>query len=147
VAGVATIGELVDRNAARHRFNMILLIWFGMCAAVLAATGVYSVIAEAMAAREREIAIKNALGAQRSRLVRDMISRTLVLVLIGELLGACIVCALGRLGSELLYGISERDPRVLGSVSAFLFLISLWSALWPAWSAASGDLKASLRAS
>ena len=147
VAGVATIGELVDRNAARHRFNMILLIWFGMCAAVLAATGVYSVIAEAMAAREREIAIKNALGAQRSRLVRDMISRTLVLVLIGELLGACIVCALGRLGSELLYGISERDPLVLGSVSAFLFLISLWSALWPAWSAASGDLKASLRAS
>jgi hypothetical protein len=76
-----------------------------------------------------------------------MISRTLVLVLIGELLGACIVCALGRLGSELLYGISERDPLVLGSVSAFLFLISLWSALWPAWSAVGGDLKASLRAS
>jgi putative ABC transport system permease protein len=145
VAGVATIGELVDRNAARHRFNMILLIWFGMCAAVLAATGVYSVIAEAMAAREREIAIKNALGAQRSRLVRDMISRTLALVLIGELFGACVVCALGRLGSELLYGISERDPLILGSVSVFLFLVSLWSALWPAWSAAGGDPTASLR--
>jgi len=147
VAGVATIGELVDRNAARHRFNMILLLWFGMCAAVLAATGVYSVIAEAMAARKREIAIKNALGAQRSRLVRDMISRTLVLVLLGELLGACIVCALGRLGSELLYGISERDPLVLGSVSVFLFLVSLWSAFWPAWSAAGLDPKAALWAS
>jgi putative ABC transport system permease protein len=146
VAGVATIGQLIDRNAARHRFNMILLIWFGMCAAVLAATGVYSVIAEAMAAREREIAIKNALGAQRSRLVRDMISSTLALVLIGELLGACIVCALGGLGSELLYGISERDPLVLGSVSAFLFLVSLWSALWPAWSATGMDAKVSLRA-
>jgi putative ABC transport system permease protein len=145
VAGVATVGELVDRNAARHRFNMILLLWFGMCAAVLAATGVYSVIAEAMAARGREIAIKNALGAQRSRLVRDMISRTLALVLIGELLGACMVCALGRFGSELLYGISERDPLVLGSVAAFLFLISLWSALWPAWSATGMDPKVSLR--
>jgi ABC-type antimicrobial peptide transport system permease subunit len=126
---------------------MILLLWFGMCAAVLAATGVYSVIAEAMAARKREIAIKNALGAQRSRLVRDMISRTLVLVLLGELLGACIVCALGRLGSELLYGISERDPLVLGSVSVFLFLVSLWSAFWPAWSAAGLDPKAALWAS
>lgn len=77
-------------------------------------------IAEAMAARERETAIKN--------LVRDMISRTLVLVLIGELLGAGIACVLGRLGSELLYGISERDPRVFGSVSVFLFLVSLCSA-------------------
>lgn len=145
VAGVATIGQLIDRNAARHRFNMILLIWFGICAAVLAATGVYSLIAEAMTARQREIAIKNALGAQRSRLVRDMISRTLVLVLIGELLGACMVFALGRFGSELFYGISERDPLVLGSVSAFLFLVSLWSALWPAWSATGMDPKVSLR--
>ncbi len=143
VAGVATIGDLIDANAARHRFNMILLLWFGICAAILAATGVFSVIAEAMVAREREIAIRNALGAQRPRLVRDMVSRTVGLVLVGEFLGACVIFALGRLGSELLYGVSARDPLVLGSVAVFLFIVSVGAAFWPAWSAAS-DPKASL---
>ena len=125
VAGVATIGQLIDANAARHRFNMMLLLWFGVCAAILAAAGVYSVIAEAMAARKLEIAIRTALGARRPRLVRDMVSRTLVFVLIGELLGGCMVAASGSIGSELLYGVSAKDPWVLGFVAAFLFAASL----------------------
>ncbi len=146
VAGVATIGELIDRNAARHRFNMILLLWFGGCAAVLAATGVYSVITESMAARRREIAIRTALGSQRHRLVRDMVSGTLGFVLIGEMLGASIVSALGKIYAGLLYGVSARDPWILGSVVAFLFIVSLGAAFWPAWSATSRDPQTSLRA-
>ena len=66
IAGVATISELVDANSARHRFNMILLLWFGVCAAMLAAGGIYSVIAGLIAGREHEVTIKAALGAQRS---------------------------------------------------------------------------------
>jgi putative ABC transport system permease protein len=147
IAGVATIGELIDRNAARHRFNMLLLLWFGICAAILAAAGVFSVIAESMEERGPEIAIRSALGAQRSRLVRDMISGTLMLVLIGELLGALSVSALSRVGSELFYGVSSTEPIVLGSVGAFLFTVSLGAALWPAWSAASRDPKAFLKTS
>jgi ABC-type antimicrobial peptide transport system permease subunit len=147
VAGVETIGELIDANSARHRFNMILLLWFGVCAALLAASGVYSVIAETMAAREREIAIKSALGAQKIRLVREMVSGTLVFVLVGETFGALMVCAFGKPASELLYGVSARDPFVLGGVVAFLFVVSMLAALWPAWSAADGEPKASLRAS
>jgi ABC-type antimicrobial peptide transport system permease subunit len=146
VASIATIGELIDNNTARHRFNMILLLWFGVCAAVLAATGVYSVITESMAARDREIAIRTALGSERIRLVRDMVSGTLWFGLIGEMLGASIVSALGKLYSGLLYGVSARDPLLLGSVVAFLFITSLGAALWPAWSAASRDPQASLRA-
>jgi putative ABC transport system permease protein len=147
VAGVETIGELIDANSARHRFNMILLLWFGVCAALLAASGVYSVIAETMAAREREIAIKSALGAQKIRLVREMVSGTLVFVLVGETFGALMVCAFGKPASELLYGVSVRDPFVLSGVVAFLFVVSMLAALWPAWSAADGEPKASLRAS
>jgi len=146
VAGIATIGELIDHNAARHRFNMILLLWFGVCAAVLAATGVYSVITESMAARDREIAIRTALGSARTRLVRDMVSGTLGFVLIGEMLGASIVSALGKLYSGLLYGVSARDPLLLGSVVAFLFVVSLGASVWPAWSAAGRDPQTSLRA-
>jgi putative ABC transport system permease protein len=61
VAKDATLGELIDGNTARHRFNMTLLLWFAVCANALAITGVYGVIAETIAAREREIAIRNSL--------------------------------------------------------------------------------------
>jgi ABC-type antimicrobial peptide transport system permease subunit len=125
---------------------MILLIWFGVCAAVLAGTGVYSVITESMAARDREIAIRAALGSERTRLVRDMVSGTLGFVLIGEMLGASIVSALGKLYSGLLYGVSSRDPLLLASVVAFLFVVSLAASVWPAWSAAGRDPQTSLRA-
>ena len=150
VAGVATIGELIDRNTARHRFSMSLLLWFAVCAAVLAAMGVYSVTAEAMAARTREIAIRNALGARRGQLLRQMTAGALCFVLTGESLGAALICATGQssglLNSGLLYEVSARDPRVLGSVAAFLFLVSLGAALGPAWFAAGSDPTASLRA-
>jgi putative ABC transport system permease protein len=147
VAGVATIGELIDVNSARHRFNMILLLWFGVCAALLAACGVSSVITETMAARQHEISIKTALGAQRMRLVREMVSSTLVFVLAGEAVGALMVWAFGKLGSQLLYGVSARDPLLLSLVGGFLFVVSLGAALWPAWSRASCDPKATLRVS
>src|SRR6202023_380734 len=102
IAGVATIGQLIDSNTARHRFNMMLLVWFGLCAVTLAGTEVYSVISESMAARKREIAIRTALGSQRGRLARDMVSGTVLVVLIGEILGTLIVFALGNLYAGLL---------------------------------------------
>jgi hypothetical protein len=123
---------------------MILLLWFGVCAAILAASGVYSIIAESMAARENEIAIKTALGAQRFRLAREMVSGTLGFVFAGEALGAVAIFAFGNRGSELFYGVSPRDPWILSSVAAFLFVVSLAAAVWPAWSAAgaySGRMK------
>ncbi len=140
IAGVATLGEMIDRNTARHRFNMILLLWFAACAAVLAGTGIYSVIAESVAARRREIAIRNALGAGRARLVRDIVSAAMVFVLAGEAAGVASAVALGTEASGLLYGVSPRDPAILGAVLAFLFGVSLASAFYPAW-IASRDVK------
>jgi hypothetical protein len=146
VASVATIGELIDNNAARHRFNMMLLLWFGACAAILAASGVYSVIAETMTARQNEIAIRIALGASKVRMARDIVSRTVVLVLIGEAIGSSIVAAFARVDSELFYGVSPRDPLVLVCVAAFLFIVSLGAAFWRAWPAGGRDPQALLRA-
>ncbi len=141
IAGVATIGELMDANSARHRFNMILLLWFGVCAAILAAGGIYSVIAELIADREHEITIKTALGAQRLRLAREMVSGTLGFVLIGEAAGALGVLGVTRFAAELFYGVSARDPIVVGSVAAFLFAVAISASIWPAWRAASLDPK------
>jgi len=147
ISGIATIGGLIDANTARHRFNMLLLLWFGICAAILAATGVYSVIAEMLAARQREIAIKTALGAPRLRLVGEMVSNTLGFVLAGEGIGIVCVAAFGSLGSDLLYGVSPRNPLILGWAGGFLFVVSVLAALCPAWIAAGDDPKASLRPS
>jgi putative ABC transport system permease protein len=146
IAGVATMGELIDRNAARHRFNLILLLWFGVCAAILASSGIYSVIAETMTARQREIAVRIALGAGKRRLVRDMLSGTMFLVVSGECVGAFAIALLMGADSTLLYGVSARDPRVLGLVAGFLFVVSFGAAFWPAWNAAGRDPQASLRA-
>jgi putative ABC transport system permease protein len=145
VAGVATLGELIDRNSARHQFNMTLLVWFGVCAAILAASGVYSVVGETMASREREVAIRSALGAQRGRLVREMVSRTLGFVLMGELAGMAVVVGLGKVESGVLYGVSARDPRLCAAIVAFLFVTSVAAAFWPAWTTAGRDLRTSLQ--
>jgi putative ABC transport system permease protein len=147
VARIATIGELIDRNAARHRFNMMLLIWFAVCAAILAATGVYSVIAETMAARRREIAIRTALGAQKARLTRDVIAEPLLFVFAGEAIGVAMFWAFGRIGADLLYGVSMHSTLLMCSVATFLFGVSAAAAWWPAWSASGEDAAPPLRAS
>jgi len=100
-----------------------------------------------VAARKQEIAIRSALGAQTHQLVRDVASRTLRFAFAGQVLGTFAVAALGTLGSKAFHGVSPRDPVVLGTVMAFLFVVSVAAASWPAWRAAEGDLKASLRAS
>lgn len=145
VAGIATIGGLIDRNAARHRFNMMLLLWFGLCALTLAVVGIYSVIAEGVTSRRREIAIKNALGAPKRSLVMEMVCRALVFAVAGEAIGICCVVGVGNRGSELLYGVSSRDPVILGAVAGFLFLVSFLAALIPAYIATEGNPDASRR--
>jgi putative ABC transport system permease protein len=146
IAGVATLGELMDRNAARHRFNMMLLLWFAVCASVLSAAGVYSAVAENVAARRRETAIRSALGANRGRLVREMVGLALLAAAGGEAVGLACASGLGALATDLLYGVSPRDPAILGAVSAFLFVVSAAAAIVPAWLAAGADWREELRA-
>ena len=140
-----TIGELIDRDTARHRFNMILLLWFGACAVFLAAIAIHSVVAETITARRTEITIKSALGAQRHRVVREMVIRTVRFAGIGLALGASAVAAFGTLGPGALRATATRDPVVLVSVASFLLLVSLAAAFLPAWFATRGNRSTSLR--
>ncbi|HXJ44925.1 MAG TPA: ABC transporter permease, partial [Bryobacteraceae bacterium] len=146
VASPATIGELVDANAARHRFNMVLLLWFGVCATALAAMGVYSVVRETISGRRREIAIRSALGAGRMSLVGHMLARTLRFVVLGEVLGTAVLATTGRSVADLLYGVTVLDPGVLSGVALFVFAASLLAAWTPAWRAAGADPSIDLRA-
>ncbi len=139
VAGDATIGELIEANTARHRFNMIILLCFAVCATVLAAMSIYGVVAESVVAREREIAIRMALGASRIRVVREMVSRTAQFTLLGEAAGLCAVAPVYQRISGLLYGVGPYTPLLLALVAAFVLSLSLAASFWPVWSTVNDD--------
>ncbi len=135
VAAVATIAELVTRDTARQRFSMFLLVTFGVGALFLAAAGVYSVVAEDISLRGREIAIRLALGADRATLIRHLILGTLRFVAAGELAGLIGCACLGPLVSGLLYAVNPADPLLLLAVTEFLFSVAFCAACIPAWRA------------
>ncbi len=133
VASVATIGQLADRDTARQRFNMILLLSFGGTALLLAAAGVYSVITEMISLRTSEIAIRLALGSSRLALIRRFTGGTLQFVVAGEIVGLYASLIAGRFVSGLLYAVKPDNPAVLGFVLLFVLTISAAAALAPAW--------------
>jgi putative ABC transport system permease protein len=133
VASVATIGELVEKNTARQRFNMALLLSFGVASLLLTAAGIYSVIAEMISLRTREIAIRLALGSDRLALVHKLIAGTMLFVLIGESAGLAAFLLLRRAVSSLLYAVKPEDPFVLSFVLVCVLMIAALAASAPAW--------------
>ena len=132
IASVATIAQLVDRDTARQRFSMTLLIVFGMGALLLAGAGVYSVVSESVSVRKRELAIRSALGANGHDLLRAIIGRTVKVVLLGEIAGLLGAIAAGRGMSGMLYEVHSANPVILGAALLFLLAISVLAALIPA---------------
>ncbi|HEY3741139.1 MAG TPA: ABC transporter permease [Bryobacteraceae bacterium] len=145
IAGEATLGEMIDRNTARSRFNVSILILFALGAIVLAAAGIHSVVRESVTVRAKEIALRIALGATRTHLVAQTGKGTLTWVVLGELAGIAGALALARAAIDLLYGISPMDPGVLLSVAGFMFLTAAISSAIPAWIAASQDPRGPLQ--
>ena len=90
-------------------------------------------MAEIMAARRKEVAIRTALGSPRARLVSDMVRKTLAFVLAGEAAGIGAVMFWGGRLDRLLYNITPHDPVLLISTAAFLFAISFWAGCRPVW--------------
>ena len=92
------------------RIAAVVLGAFGLLAVVLAATGVYGIMAYAVARRTREIGIRMALGARRGSVLSVVLRRTAILVVVGTLAGVGLSLAAGRVFSQILYGISATDP-------------------------------------
>jgi putative ABC transport system permease protein len=145
VANVATIGELVRKNTARQRFNMTLLLSFGVAALFLTAAGVYSIIAEMVSLRTHEIAIRLALGADRVKLVRRLAGRTVGFVVIGEILGLLTALCLGRVLQGLLYGVQPRDPLIFTFALFCVLAVATGAAFIPAWIASGQNPRTLLR--
>jgi predicted permease len=102
---------------------------FGVLAIVLAATGVYGVMAYAVSRRKREIGIRIAIGASRPQVMRLVLIRTSVLLAVGTFLGTLAALAIGGQFSPILYGVSPRDP-VTFALAALLMAAIAFTAAW-----------------
>jgi predicted permease len=130
-----SVGGLKDQLALPlfpARAAAILLGVFGFLAMVLAATGLFALMAYAVARRTREIGIRMALGARPGLVLSSVLKRTLVLCAVGVSLGALATLAAGRLLSAVLYGVSPRDPVTYATAILLMSLVALLACWSPA---------------
>lgn len=112
-SGIKTVPQLIDQSLTLERLLARLSSFFGLVALVLAAIGLYGVMAYGVVRRTKEIGIRMAIGAQ-PRSVRWMVVReTLLLVLVGVVIGIPTALAVTRFISSLLYGVQPTDPRTI----------------------------------
>jgi putative ABC transport system permease protein len=136
--------QLAD-STSRLRFSAVLLGVFAALALVLAAIGLYGVVAYSVAARTREIGIRLALGAKREDVFKLVIGDGLLLSLAGLLIGIPSALAATRVLSSFLYNTQPGDPLTFAAVSLVLMVVALIAAYVPARRAMKVDPMVALR--
>lgn len=143
--GVRTMDDVLSASIARQRFNMLVLSVFALIALLLAALGIYSVMAYSVTQRTHEIGVRMALGANQND-VRNMVLREgMARGLAGMVCGMCAAWFLVRLLADMLYGVSMRDPAVFLAVPVLLICLTAVAAWIPARRAARLDPVQALR--
>jgi putative ABC transport system permease protein len=132
VARVRSMEEVVVRSTARQDFNMLLLSIFGGSALVLAAIGIYGLMAYSVTQRTQEIGIRMAMGADRGRITTMVVWQGMRLALIGVVVGVGAAFFLTKLVASLLYGVKQWDPLVFVSVPLILSAVALFAVWLPA---------------
>ncbi len=145
VEGVARLDELIERHVGETKLVIWVSAAVGALALLLAAIGLYGVMAYAVAGRTKEIGIRMALGAGRVRVRRMILAEGLALAAAGTLAGLLISAACMRLMQSLLYGISPTDPLTYVAVALFLTAVALLACYVPARRATKVDPMVALR--
>jgi putative ABC transport system permease protein len=140
-----TMEEIVDESVAQRRFQMRVAAAFGISALLLAALGIYGVVAYGIALRRRELGIRMALGARSQQVWRMVVWQGLRPVTFGLVAGMLAALAAGRLVRSLLFGIGATDGLTLGAVAAGLACVAALACLLPARYAARIDTRRVLR--
>ena len=143
---VQTMEHAISDSEAPRRFNTALISSFAAIAVLLAVLGIYSIIAFSVAMRVQEMAIRMALGSQRSGIVRLIMTSGAKLALIGCAIGLVGALAASSLLRSFLFDVSAFDPLVLTCAALSLLLLALLASLLPARRAASVNLTDTLRA-
>jgi putative ABC transport system permease protein len=137
--------EIVSRSTARETFNMMLLTIFGAVALILAAIGIYGLMAYSVQQRTQEIGIRMALGADRHTIRKLVVWQGMRLALVGVVLGIGASFGLTRLIASFLFGVKAWDPAVFISVPVILTLVALMAVWLPAGRASRLDPMKALR--
>ena len=146
VADVQTMDEVVEKSVAQRRLTMLILGIFAGAALVLAAVGIYGVIAYSVTQRTQEIGIRLALGAQRSDVLRMVMRQSAALALAGIVIGAAGAFVLTRLMTDLLFEVKPFDPLTFLAVSGGLAAIAMLASFIPGHRATRVDPVIALRA-
>jgi predicted permease len=142
---VETMEQAVSSSEAPRRFNTVLITSFALAAVLLAVLGIYSVIAFSVASRVQEMAIRMALGSQRSGIVRLVLESGAKLAVIGCVIGLGGALAASTLLRSLLFGVSPFDPLVLTLAAIGILMLAVVASTLPALRAASIEPMQALR--
>jgi putative ABC transport system permease protein len=145
VLNIKTMKDTVDDSLLQQRFTMLLLASFAGLAVLLAAVGIYSVLAYMVRRRVREIGIRMALGAQVGDVLRMVVVEGMKPTLLGVVIGLAGALALGRVLSSVIYGVSERDLLTFSSVAVMMTCVGLLASTLPAYRATRVDPMKTLR--
>lgn len=145
VSDVMTIRQATGKSTVDNQFDSILVLAFAIISLVLAATGLYGVLAYLVAQRTSEIGVRIALGAQRDQILGLMLADGLRPALIGLLLGLAASAATTRFIKAMLYDTQPLDLKVFATVAALLIASAALACLVPAWRASRLDPMQALR--
>jgi predicted permease len=145
VENLRTLPQQVRENVFLDRFISVLSASFACLATLLAAVGLYGVLAYTVSQRTREIGLRMALGAAPSRVRAMVLRQVAVMVVIGGAIGLAGAIGLGRLAQSLLYELQGSDPLVLVSAAVSLSLVALAAGFVPAHRASQVDPMSALR--
>jgi putative ABC transport system permease protein len=140
-----TMESLVDASVGQRKLSMVLLAVFSAIAMLLASIGIYGVMSYSVAQRTRELGIRMALGAARSRVLALVVGQGMTLAAVGVGIGLVAAFTLTRFLSSQLFGVGATDPATFGLVSVILAGIALLATLVPALRATRVDPVVALR--
>jgi ABC-type antimicrobial peptide transport system permease subunit len=135
----------IDGSEAPRRFNTVLISCFALVAVLLSVLGIYSIIAFAVALREQEMALRMALGCQRSGVLALILTSGVKLAAVGCIFGLLGAAAASRLLRTFLFAVSPFDPVVLTLAAVAMLLLALAASALPARRASRTDPMLALR--
>jgi putative ABC transport system permease protein len=145
VSNIRSMDEIAALSVSRQKFNMWVMTVFGACALLLAAIGIYGLMAYSVEQRTQEIGIRLALGAQVAEVRRMVVKQGMALALVGVVIGLAAAFGLARLITSFLFGVTARDPVVFGGVPLLLTVVAFFAVWLPARRASRVDPLVALR--
>jgi putative ABC transport system permease protein len=132
IGAIRPLEEIVADSVARQRFAMTLLTVFSLVALVIAAVGIYGVMAYSVVQRTGEFGIRMALGAQQRDVLRLVLMQGGKLIGLGLIIGLAATLAASRTLGSMLFNTSGQDPLTLGTITLLLGAVALIACLLPA---------------